>query len=567
MSDSDQQPADRHDDQKSPPEATTHRTRFSVIWIIPIVALAIAAWLGWQGLSRRGPEVTIEFDTADGLTAGQTQVKQKSVGLGTVQSVVLSKDLKQVEVHVQMNAQAAPLLTDHAKFWVVRPRLNGINISGLETLLSGAFIAIDPGAPGGRPATRFKGLEAPPDVRSDEPGRSYTLMTDSIGAIGQGAPVFFRNVVVGEVLGYTIPAGGIGLIPVKVFVREPYDHDIRQDTRFWDVSGVQVEVGPSGFHLQIQSLQAVLSGGVAFGLPPQRRENPAPEATDNANFKLFASKGDADLAGYREQTKFVTYLRGSVQGLAVGSPVDMFGFQIGNVTGIQLAVDPRRGQAQVRVSMVVQPERFLSEDQITQNPPLTSVQAMVNNGMRAETNTSSLLTGASMMSMTFVPNAAPVKVTTEGDEIVLPSQSGTGLVGIEDALSGLSTKLSSMPLDQIGQNLNSLLSHADSTVNDPDLKQALHELNQSMQSVQHLVAQTNRGAGPLMQRLPEMSRQLQQTIAHANEALNSYSGDSNFHRDLDQALEQLNETATSLRTLADFLKRHPSSLLFGRNGP
>jgi len=263
----------------------------------------------------------------------------------------------------------------------------------------------------------------------------------------------------------------------------------------------------------------------------------------------------------------VTYLQGSVQGLAVGSPVDMFGFQIGNVTAVQLEVDPAHGHAQVRVSMEVQPERFLSANEIAQNSSLASVQTMVDNGMRVETATSSLITGSSMISLTFVPNAPPSKVTMEGDEMVLPSQSGAGLSGIEDALAAVSGKLAAMPLDKIGQNLNNLLSHADSTVNDPDLKQSLHELNQSLQSVRHLVAETDRGATPLMQRLPEISQQLQQTIAHANEALNSYGGDSNFHHDLDQVLGQLNETATSLRTLADFLKRHPSALLFGRNGP
>ncbi len=567
MSGSDQPGAGTRDDQRLPPEATRHRTRFSVIWIIPIVALGIAAWLGWQAYSRRGPEITIQFQTADGLTAGQTQIKHKSVGLGTVQSVVLSKDLKQVEVHVRMSAQAAPLLTDHARFWVVRPRLNGLNISGLETLVSGAFIAVDPGPPGGRAATYFKGLDAPPGVRSDEPGRTYTLMTNSLGSINQGAPMFFRDIVVGEVLAYTIPHGGIGPIPVNVFVREPYDHFIRQDTRFWDVSGVEVAVGAGGFRLQVQSLQALLSGGVAYGLPRQRRDMAVPEAADNATFKLYDTKSDADIAGYREQTKFVTYLESSVQGLAVGSPVDMFGFQIGNVTGIQLKVDPAHGHARLRVSMEVQPERFLSEEEITKNSALTAVQAMVNNGMRAETSSSSLITGSSMIALTFASNAPPFTVTKEGEALVLPSQPGSGLPGIEDALSAISNKLAAMPVDQIGQNLNKLLVHADGTISDPDLKQALSELNKSIQGVRQLVAQTYRGTAPLMQRLPEMSRQLQQTIAHANEALGSYGGDSSVHRDLDQVLEQLKQTATSLRMLADFLNRHPSSLLFGRKGP
>lgn len=567
MSGENHQSAGKPDDQNMAPEATIHRARFSIIWIIPIVALGVAGWLGWQTFSRRGPEITIEFDTADGLTAGQTQVKHKSVSLGTVQSVVLSKDLKRVEVHLQMSSRAEPLLTDHAKFWVVRPRLNGINISGLETLVSGAFIAIDPGLPGGNPQTSFRGLEAPPGVRSDKPGRTYTLMTSDVGSIGEGAPIFFRNVAVGEVLGYTLPPKGIGPIPVRVFVRDPYDQFIRNDTHFWDVSGVQVEVGAGGLRLQLQSVQALLSGGVAFGLPEQRRDTSEPEAADNTTFKLYASKSDADLAGYRQQTEFVSYLEGSIQGLAVGSAVEMFGFQIGNVTGIQLKLDPAQGHARIRITMAVQPERFLSDEAIAKNAPLASVQALVDNGMRLEIASSSLITGSSIVSLRFVPDAKPVQLTMEGDEIVLPSQPGSGLSGIEDALSTVSNKLSAIPLDQIGQNLNNLLSHADTTISSPDLKQALRELNQSLKSIQHLVAQTDKGTAPLLQRLPEMSRQLEQTIAHANDALSSYSGNSDFHHELNQALQQLSETATSLRTLADFLKRHPSSLLFGRGSP
>ncbi len=558
------QAQDQPDDQTA--QAAVRPARFSLIWVIPVVVVVIAAWLGWTTLSRRGPEVTLQFETADGITAGQTQVKHKAVALGTVESVGLSKDLKHVDIQVRMGAAAKPFLTANAQFWVVRPRLSGASISGLDTLLSGAYIAVDPGTPGGGPQSVFKGLESPPGVRSDEPGRTYTLMSDDVGSLSEGSSVFFRDVSVGEVLGYTMPPGGRGPIPIQVFVREPYDHYLRADTRFWDVSGVRVDFAGGGLHLKVESLQAVLSGGVAFGLPEQRRDTPAPEAPDNAVFKLYQSKEDADTAGYRERLSIVTYFKSSVKGLVAGSPVEMFGLQIGNVTDVKLQLDPRTGEAQVRVAMEVQPERVFSDDEIEHGAVADVTQALVNNGLRAETDTGNLLTGSSIISFAFVPNAPPEKVGHEGSAIVLPSKSG-GISGIMDSLSTVADKIASMPLQQIGDNLSNLLAHTDSTVNGAQLKQAIAALTDTLRSAQHLTAHADQGLTPLLQRLPQIADQLQQTVSNANATLASYGGSSDFHHSLQQTLDQLNETARSVRLLSDFISRHPSSLLLGRGKP
>ena len=548
------------------PDATIRPARFSLIWLIPIVVVAIAAYLGWETLSRRGPEITLEFDTADGLTAGQTQVKHKAVALGTVQGVALTKDLKQVEIHVQMSAQAEPFLTDHAQFWVVRPRLSGATVSGLDTLVSGAYIAVDPGPPGGKPQDHFKGLESPPGVRSDEPGRTYTLMTNSIGSISQGAPVFFRDIVVGEVLGYAVPPGGHGPIPVQIFIREPFDQYLRSDTRFWNVSGIRADFAGGGLHIEIESLQAVLSGGVAFGLPQQRRDKSAQPAPDKAIFKLYDSKEDADTAGYRDRISMVSYFETSVKGLAIGSPINMFGLQVGNVTDVRLQIDPRNGKARVRVAMEVQPERIFAQDESGHDSTQAVTQALVNNGMRAETDSGNLLTGSTVISFAFVANAKPEQVTMEGDVIVIPSQSG-GLSGILDSVSSVANKIAALPLAQIGEELSGLLAHTDQTVNGPQLKQAIAQLTATLRNAQDLTRHADQGLTPLIQRLPQISSDLQQTVAHANAALAAYGGNSDFHHGLQQTLDQLNETARSVRLLVDFLNRHPSSLLLGRGKP
>ncbi|MFT8517323.1 MAG: MlaD family protein, partial [Acetobacter persici] len=154
------------------PDAVVRRIRFSIIWIIPVLSVVIAGFLIWKSFANNGPEITVMFDTADGLTSGQTQVKNKAVVLGTVQGISLTDDLRHVNVRIRMNAGSSPMLTDKARFWVVRPRINGASITGLETLMSGAYIAFDPGPEGnegdkGPRKTEFRGLEAPPGVRSD----------------------------------------------------------------------------------------------------------------------------------------------------------------------------------------------------------------------------------------------------------------------------------------------------------------------------------------------------------------------------------------------------------------
>lgn len=547
-----------NDQQASPPQARTRRYRFSVVWLVPIVAILIAGYLGWRGLTGRGPLVVITFDTADGLTSGQTEVKNKAVPLGTVDSIRLSDDLHHVEVRVRMTAAAGRTLTDHARFWVVRPRINGASITGLETVMSGAYIAMDAGEPGGRYTTHFTGLEAPPGVRSDQPGHTYTLTTQSLGSLGQGAPIFFRDVVVGEVLGYTMPPEGRGPIRVQIFIRAPYDHYLRTNTRFWNVSGVQVGLGPGGLKVKLQSLQALLSGGVAFDPPDARNEKNTLPVNPGADpvFQLYDSAEEANSAGYRERIPLVTYLTSSVSGLTKGGRLTMFGIQVGMIDDVRLQVDPATGRAHVRVAMELQPERVLDNQEVPPEAMTGLLRMQVAAGLRATVQSTSMLTGESEIALTFVKNASPEQISMEDNAIVLPGQAG-GMAGIMDSLSVISDKIAAMPLTQVGENLNNLLAHADARINSPDTKQALTALRGSLQNLQAI-------SHDARAHMPQLLNGMDSTLKNANAVLSSYGGDTDFHRNLQQMMLQLNEAARSLRFLSDFLTRHPSALITGR---
>lgn len=543
-----------------PPHAQSRKIRFSIIWLIPVIAVGIALYLGYRGWANRGPMISVSFDTASGLTAGQTQVKHKAVALGTVHDITLTPDMRRVIVHIQMHASADKILTNHTRFWVVRPRINGASITGLETLISGAYIGIDPGAPGGEYQTDFKGLESAPGVRSDQPGNTYMLVTDSIGSLGEGAPVYFRDMQVGEVLGYTMPPGGEGPILVQVFVRSPYDSYLRTDSRFWNVSGVQVGLGPGGLKVQMTSLQALLSGGVAFGLPERRQNVNAPTAPADSVFKLYGSQTDADNARYRRRYHVATYLDTSAKGLAEGGQVTMFGIQIGTVTKVALDVNTSDAKARVRVDMELEPERVDVEDK----DRAELIKHMVANGLRASVESASFLTGESLIAFEFVKNAKPAELRYEQNVPIIPSKPG-GFDGIIASASTVMDKVAAMPLTQIGEHVDKLLAHADKRLDSRDVTQSLKALRESLQHVAAITRQADKGLQPMLKRLPAIADALQHTLQSAQKVLGSYGGDTDFHRDLQTMVVQLSDAARSIRFLTDYLNRHPSSLIVGRH--
>jgi len=532
------------------PAAKVRHSRISLVWLIPLVAAVIAAWLGYRTVSQQGTVVTLSFRSADGLVAGQTRVRHKAVELGQVEAIRLSDDMSHVIVTVRMRREADPYLTDKARFWVVRPRLSSGSLAGIETLVSGSYIEMDPGGRDGARRVDFTGLEQPPGVRSGEPGETFAVKAQRIGSLGPGAPVFYRDITVGEVLGYDI-GDGTGPVTVQIFVRAPYDGFVRQGSHFWNASGLSIQVGSEGVHVEVASLQAVLSGGVAFDSPVSKAA--APPAAPGTEFPLYNNYAEAQASGYSEKQAFVTYFESSVRGLGRGASVEFFGIQVGTVTEVALELDPATGNARVRVRLEVQPERILSEDANKTDDTMSTTRRLVQRGMRAQLQTASYLTGQRVVALDFVPNAQPAEVVMNGNEIVLPSQSG-GLDNILVALGDIAGKLDRLPLDQIGQNLNG----------------ALRSASGAMASVQDLVKKADAGLAPTLRRLPEITASLQDAVAKAGRTFGSidasYGNNSQFQRELERAMTQVGDTARSIRLLADFLDRHPEALVRGRAG-
>lgn len=553
------------------PVATSRRARrFQLIWLIPIVAALIAGFLAYRAVSQNGPTITLTFRSADGLKAGVTKVRHKAVDLGTVDSIRLSDDLSKVVVRVQMQREATDELTDRARFWVVRPRLNAGNVSGLETLLSGAFIELDPGTPTETQATAqraFIGLEEPPAIRSDEPGQSYLLQTARIGGITSGSPVLYRDVTVGEVLRWDMSPDGQGFT-VTIFVRDPFNRFVRVGTHFWDASGIGLDLGAGGVQLRLESLQALLSGGIAFDTRIEARNTPFSEP--GAEFQLYRDQAAADAAGYERRIAFVTRFEGSVRGLAAGAPVEIFGIQIGSVTDVQLAFNPDDGEAHVDVKFEIQPERILAADRIDQKTPLETTEMLVQRGMRMQLHSANYLTGQLFLGMDYVKNPQPAQASSMPDgALYFPGNSG-GLDNLVSSVTDLTQKLSSIPFDQIGADLQKTLRNISDLTGGPELKQTLQSAASTLAAVQDLVRKIDAGATPMLRRLPDIATSLQQTIDRTSKLVASadsaYFGNSQVKRDVERLLAQLSDTARSVRLLADFLSQHPESIIQGKTG-
>ena len=557
--------SDAHNGNELPRSELRQKLGVQVVWIIPIVAALIAGFLAWHAIQSRGPTITLRFSTADGIQAGQTKVRHKSVDLGTVKTVELAKDMTEVQLTVEMQRTAASYLTSNARFWVVRPRIGLGGISGLETLLSGAYIELDPGSASGREQRDFTGLEQPPAVRSGEPGRTFTLTTSRIGGISSGSPVFYRDLNVGEVLGYELDPKG-QTFTIKLFVRKPYDDFVHDSTQFWNASGISLDMTASGVRLQVESLQAVIGGGIAFNTFWDN--NNTTPASEGRSFILQPNHDTATTASQSRRRPMRVHFDASVRGLAVGAPVEMLGIQIGTVTGIRLGYNPNANpQFYVEATLDIEMGRVTSMRAIPDAEVPGIIQGLVAQGMRVQLQSSNLLTGQMLVAIIFDPNAPPAKIEMENGQILLPSEPG-GLDNITANLNQITKTLAGLPLKEIADNLNGTLKGTNSIANSTELRKSLQSLAGIMTSTQDMINTVNNGLTPALKQLPQIAQGLQTTIDRTNKLLDSatdgYGANSQFKRDLDRLMVQIGDTARSLRILADYLDQHPSALIRGR---
>lgn len=529
----------QHDESRPPDPTISTKSGWlpSLVWLVPLIAALIGIGLVVRSVRERGPEITISFHSAEGLEPGKTQVKYKDVEIGMVKTIKLSKDLSRVLVEVQLKKEAEDFAVKDSRFWIVRPRVGATGVSGLGTLLSGAYIGVDAGR-SQDVQTDFTGLEKPPAVTADQKGTQYVLRGDSLGSVDIGSPVYYRRVQVGQVVGFSLDKDGTG-VTFNVFVNAPYDQYVGTNSRWWQASGVDLRLDSSGLKLNTQSLATVILGGIAFQTPPNQSSGVL--APNNTTFRLAADEGDAMRDPDGQPLQVVMNFNQSLRGLGIGAPVDFRGIVLGEVTNIGIDYDPKTKNFTMPVTMNVYPERLGRRFRETiaskgEAARLEIVQRLVQHGLRGQLRTGNLLTSQLYVALDFFPKAPAAKVDVSHQPLELPTVPNT-LDELQLQVADIAKKLDKVPFDQIGANLNSALSNADKLFKQLDT-QVAPEARDTLSAAK-------------------------QTFSTAEATLQQ---DSPLQSDVRGALKELTRTLQSLNALADYLERHPESLIKGKPG-
>lgn len=495
------------------PVTRPKKNRLSTVWIIPLVAAVFGAWLVWKYYSARGPEVTVRFETAEGIIAGKTPILCRSVNIGTVDKVQLTDKLK-VLVTLQMTSDAEKLLVQDTQIWVVRPRYGGSGISGLSTIVSGNYIELEPGL-SKEARTDFLGLEQPPVTPKGVPGLHIKFIAEQAGGIDPGSPITYKGLGVGKIEKRTFLSQS-GQVEFDAFIEGDYGKLVRKETKFWNISGIDLEVGANGVKLRTGTLEALLLGGVTFDEPGPGEG--AALVEDGTVFTLYDSFEDTTKFIMQHPLPYLLLFTESVRGLNPDAPVEFRGIRVGTVEGVSFKYLPNDVDRRVPVMILIDPDR------ITELPPggYTAAQDFiarnVEKGLRASLKSGNLLTGQMFIDLDFQKDAKPAEVVEFGGYTILPTATSGGLAKIQEQASALLSKLQALPLDKTVDNATEALASIKSAADD-----------------------------------------LKKTASGFND-------NSPLYRDLSETLRQLDETLRSLRSLTNTLERKPNSIIFGKPG-
>ncbi len=513
------------------------RRRIQLVWIIPIVAALVGAWIAVTTIMAQGPTVTISFRTAEGLEAGKTKIRYKDVEIGLITHVALARDDSGVVAEAQFDKEAARLLVEDTRFWVVKPRVSASSVTGLGTLFSGSYLGVDVGK-SMRARRKFAGLEIPPIVTADVPGTRYLLHSDEIGSLGIGSPLYFRRIDVGQVVSFALDEDGNG-VTLQVFVNAPYDQYVTTNARFWHASGVDVTIDATGVKVDTASVAAIIAGGIAFQAPTD--QPPAEAAAALTQFALVANRAVAMHHTDTEVEHFELYFDESLRGLEPGAPVDFHGITLGEVQSVDLEFDPSSQRFRFPVAVELYPERLRSKvrGNELQRPPTEAeersrMDALIAQGLRAQLRTGNLLTGQLYIALDFFPKAAKAEADWQHTPPRLPTTQGA-FGELQAMLGRMTKKIDDVPIDKIAQELEGTLAATQTLI-------------------KHLDTDVAPAAKDVMGDASRTLRAAQATLAT----------DAPLQSDLRETLQELTRATASMRDLLDYLQRHPEAFIRGK---
>lgn len=524
--------SDSHADARPP--------RFSAVWLIPLAAALIGLWLVFSYLSSQGPVITLKLADAEGINAGKTPVKTRNVQVGIVESVALSDDLSHTLLTVQMQADTDRMLAEDTRFWVVKPRISREGVSGLNTVLSGSYIELMPGE-SDKKAKRFRVQDTPPPEKTGD-GLFLNLVGEAGTNVDAGDPVNFRNLKVGRVVDTRFDADE-RRFHHRLFIEKPYDVLVSDSSRFWQISGLGFQLDARGFQAQVQSLEALVSGGIAFAVPDENMRVGKP-VEDEHHFVLHKDEDSARRALYTDTLDYVLLVERSVRGLQAGAPVEYRGIRVGSVEQVAWTFGQNGpntiSSAPIPVLIRLEPQRITHQSREDTERWREEIERMIDDGLRASLKPGNLLTGALYVELDFHgKNTASPRREHFNQVAVFPSIDSGGISKIEDQIQQLLDNLNNLPLESIADNLN----------------RNLDNLAGTTQRLETLLAD------PALNALP---KQLTGTLNSLQGTLQGWQGDGQGYQQLQGTLQKLDRLLNDAAPLLDTLNRQPNALIFQR---
>ncbi|MBK8454127.1 MAG: MlaD family protein [Thiofilum sp.] len=549
---------------EAPLPVAVKRSRWpSPIWFIPLLALGLAGWLIYTYWYKQGPSIDVYFRSAEGIVEGQTVVRYKHVVVGRVERVLLaprenSSELLPV-VRMRLTQEIKALINCNAQFWVVSPRIKGAEISGLGTLFSGSYIGLQPQPDNSEPEQDLKlcyqALDEPPPMNPDRPGRQFILEADSVGSIANGTPIFYKQLRVGEVVDYRL-VRETGRFEIRVFIDDPYYTFVNPSSRFWNAGGLDFKMGAAGAEFRMESLSALLIGGIAFD--SGREADTATVSAPNSRFNLFKDYKSSQERLYRDKLYYVMYFTGSVRGLTLGAPVDYQGVPVGRVEAIEMDLNPDTLQTRIPVRVVLEPQRF------TENISVEQAQQMLDKwvaqGVRAKLQSGNLLTGQTFITLVQEPKAPPAQITLEGKNTIFPTslavpedlaQKASQIADeLQGTLVSIRRFIDSKQLDHTVANANELIDDTQLLMQDArkavaDLRLVLQTLeNETLPRASHDFTSV---ANSINKAIPQLNHDVTSVANSINKAIPQLNHDvTSVANSINKAIPQLNHDVTSV---------------------
>ncbi|WP_417438260.1 intermembrane transport protein PqiB [Idiomarina sp.] len=530
-------------------ESSTSKARkftgISPVWIVPLLALAVALWMVWQDTRGTGPTITVAVGDAEGIEAGKTQVKVRNVDVGQVTEVRLSEDFSSAVIEVAMNEGTERMLNPDTRIWVVKPRIGRQGISGLGTLLSGAYIRLQPGE-SKEQQSHFKALEQPPVTSQETPGRRLNLTSEGQTSVTVGDSVQYQGFTVGQVEQAEFLVDE-RQTRYQIFVKAPYDELITENTRFWLQRGVSIQWNSQGLDLALGSIESLLGASVTFGVPEGQPRGD--KLTSEQEFELFESLEEAKQQGYIHGIDYVVLLDESVAGLEKGAPVQFKGVRVGTVREVPLRWFPENGDEaplkRIPILIRFEPERLrgLVADTDIENWE-KRLPELFKQGLRANIRASNLLTNTLFVDVRFYPNADEESVDDKFAGYPVMPAMASDFARLEEKLTALMDKFNQLPLEQGLNDFSAAMSSVDSTAK---------KLDSVSESLAAIVEQ------PQMKQLPQL---FQQNLIQLKELTGSFSEGSPTRQQLNQTLTEIEQLSRELKPVIELLQEQPNSLIF-----